>query len=1022
MAKHVKDEQTTAMWKIIAIVGASVAALAIILFILAYGGVLDAVSSLFGNGEDTGTTQTTLPTTTTTSTPPPAPVYRKPDTMNGMWLTPGRDYYLSEKNTGAAVQKQIDSAFEAAESWAFNTLLLPLDIEDDTRVIYPSTVAAFPEFTDADGKEFDPVTYAITKARERNMYTYVVLDLHVRDGEEWDPRTDLGSQRILKMVEEAAVRYKVDGFFISGFAFDLKQVKSEERDGTITALNALMEKVTTCISQVDQNYYTGLLSYGIWAHKSVDERGSETGEYYEEFTDGCADTLAWLEKGLFQCVMVQNYTSTAHPTASFQNVLKWWDAVAEKQQLPLYISHCANRIGSYLAGWKSTDQLAQQYLYCKSATAWQGSCYDSFTSLNADTSGMTETLKRAFEGTLDEEFIYKKLTISVPNKTKYTTTESTITLQGAGDKNFPLTVNGQEMELTDRGYFSLFCQLSVGENQFVISHKGTTKTYTVTYKQMILQSVSPNSDMTVDGGNQFVISAIARKGSSVTASINGTSIKLTENELKEEESGNVPSDFAEYKGTYTIPKGKVGESVSLGAVKITATYNGLSETKTGGKLTVTALPVPTTTTTLTNGSGTTVPSGTPIPAPNENVEIVTIRSDYAETFSGGSLVDDYSRTYNSYLPKGTTDYLVSKVYYSNQGTTYNYYLLASGKRVYEKDATLSSGGLLTYTQLANGNMTVTDTHTQFSFDTTSCIPVYVRTKGQKYRLDTTSKTPSYDIAPYSQTTTDIDIEFHYLSEKPALPDISSSPLFSSAQWLYDEDSQAYVLRLTLKKTGGFYGVSTKWNGNTLQITFLNPANIANNTETEPLKGVSILLDPGHGSDNDKAWEAPYNLSYAQTLKTKLEALGATVDMTRTTHLGTGELSLQSRVQMSQTKGYHLVISVHMNASANGKATGATVHYYSENSYVPSKVIYDKMHEVETAYGVGTDANGTPRADGTVWGTLYMTRSIFHCPSVLLECAFLDNAKDKEALSNPEYREKLMQAVTDGVIKYFSQQK
>ena len=123
MAKHVKDEQTTAMWKIIAIVGASVAALAIILFILAYGGVLDAVSSLFGNGEDTGTTQTTLPTTTTTSTPPPAPVYRKPDTMNGMWLTPGRDDYLSEKNTGAAVQKQIDSAFEAAESWAFNTLL-----------------------------------------------------------------------------------------------------------------------------------------------------------------------------------------------------------------------------------------------------------------------------------------------------------------------------------------------------------------------------------------------------------------------------------------------------------------------------------------------------------------------------------------------------------------------------------------------------------------------------------------------------------------------------------------------------------------------------------------------------------------------------------------------------------------------------------------------------------------------------------------------------------------------------------
>ena len=122
--------------------------------------------------------------------------------------------------------------------------------------------------------------------------------------------------------------------------------------------------------------------------------------------------------------------------------------------------------------------------------------------------------------------------------------------------------------------------------------------------------------------------------------------------------------------------------------------------------------------------------------------------------------------------------------------------------------------------------------------------------------------------------------------------------------------------------------------------------------------------------------------------------------------------------MAQTKGYHLVISVHMNG-ANGKATGATVHYYSECAYTPSKIIYDKMHAVETTYAVGTTTNGTPRSSGTVWGTLYMTRSLFHCPSILLECAFLDNPKDKEALIDPVYRDKLMQAVTDGVVEYFS---
>ena len=81
-----------------------------------------------------------------------------------------------------------------------------------------------------------------------------------------------------------------------------------------------------------------------------------------------------------------------------------------------------------------------------------------------------------------------------------------------------------------------------------------------------------------------------------------------------------------------------------------------------------------------------------------------------------------------------------------------------------------------------------------------------------------------------------------------------------------------------------------------------------------------------------------------------------------------------------------------------------------------------MHAVEVTYGVGTSSHGTPRASGTNWGTLYLNRTIHDCPAVLLECAFLDNPKDKECLIDPIYRDKLMQAVTDGVVQYFSSQK
>lgn len=1012
MAKHVKEVGLSKGWKIAIAATAGVLAVALLCALFAYGGVLDAMASLFGGNAHTAPSATT--TTPTTAEPEKiVPVYQKPEQMKGVWLTPGVDYYTSSKNTAKTVKQQIDTAFSAIEEWTFNTLILPLKLDDEDLSIYPSEITDDVELIDEDGQAFDPVSYILTLAREKELYVYAVLDLRVRDGEEWDPRTEDGLAHTLDMVNEVTSRYAVDGYFLSGFTFAGEQVPDEERRIAEEALDTLVQNVTQTIYATDPNLYTGLLSTGVWAHSSVDERGSETAEYYEEFTDGCADTLSWLEQGLFQCVMVQNYSSTSHPTASFQNVLKWWDGVAEKQQLPLYISHSAATVGSYRTGWKATDQLAQQYLYCKSAAAWQGSCYDSLNALRTNTTGAAEALGRAYEGTLDEEYIYNQLTLTFPTKTSYTTTESTITLQGGGDTNFPLTVNGETVELTEHGFFSLNYTLKVGVNTFTFSHKGTTKTYTITYKQTLLQSVSPTADMTVDGGTPFIISAIAREGSTVTATVNGTKIQLTASAIKEDESGNTATDFMEYKGTYTLPAGKIGQAVDIGKISVSASYNGLSESKSGGAVTVKALPQPTTTaSTATTATNVSVPAGTPIPAPSDDAKIVTITSEYAETFSGGGLTDDYSRPYNSYLPKGTQDYLVST--YSG---SLSYYLLASGKRVYCKDATVTTGGTLSYTSLQNGKTTITSTHTNFTFNTAFCIPVYVHTNGQSYYRDSSATEPHYGLEKYSQTTTGIDITFHYLSEIPALPDVSQSPLFSSAQWIAGSEDNTFILRLTLKEKGAFYGVSTKWSGNQLTISFLNPADISGNSASEKLKGVRILLDPGHGTSNDKPWEAPFNLDYANTLKTKLEALGATVDMTRTSAL-TSELSLQNRVLMAQASGYHLVISVHMNG-ANGTATGATVHYYSEWAYTPSQIIYDKMHAVEVTYGVGTTANGTPRSSGTVWGTLYMTRSIFHCPSILLECAFLDNVKDKEALIDPVYRDKLMQAVTDGVVEYFS---
>ena len=263
----------------------------------------------------------------------------------------------------------------------------------------------------------------------------------------------------------------------------------------------------------------------------------------------------------------------------------------------------------------------------------------------------------------------------------------------------------------------------------------------------------------------------------------------------------------------------------------------------------------------------------------------------------------------------------------------------------------------------------------------------------------------------------MEVTFHYIASVPAAPDLANNPLFSKAEWIKG-DNNTYKLKLTLRKKGAYYGVSYVWKNSKLTLSFLNPADISQNTGAEKLKGVRILIDPGHGSTTDKPHEAPFNLDYANTLKEKLESLGATVEMTRTTY--PVDVSLQQRTTMANNGGYHLFISIHMDG-ANGKATGATAWYYFENAYTASTYIYEQMHAAEITYGVGTTQNGTPRASGTKWSTLWLNRTIISCPAVLLECAFLDNPKDKEALINPLYRDKLMQGVTNGVVNYFTAQ-
>jgi len=100
---------------------------------------------------------------------------------------------------------------------------------------------------------------------------------------------------------------------------------------------------------------------------------------------------------------------------------------------------------------------------------------------------------------------------------------------------------------------------------------------------------------------------------------------------------------------------------------------------------------------------------------------------------------------------------------------------------------------------------------------------------------------------------------------------------------------------------------------------------------KPLINKMFVIDPGHGGEESIGiigqrglMEKDVVLSIAKGLKEELEALGATVKLTREEDI---YVSLKKRAELSNTHRPDFFISLHMNSFGNSNISGAEVYYY-----------------------------------------------------------------------------------------------
>ena len=282
------------------------------------------------------------------------------------------------------------------------------------------------------------------------------------------------------------------------------------------------------------------------------------------------------------------------------------------------------------------------------------------------------------------------------------------------------------------------------------------------------------------------------------------------------------------------------------------------------------------------------------------------------------------------------------------------------------------------------------THTELRLDLPTRVPFTVEQQAG-------AASSSLDLRLFT-TSADVD---YIVSDQPG-------GMVRDVRWLQESDGVARV-HVDLKNVPWGYDVT--YEGTTLVLRVRNAPII---DARLPLKGRTIVIDPGHGGDEfggagplrvpEKNLNLPIALRAAELLREK----GATVVLTRETDV---TVPLYDRPLLAESRNADLLVSIHANALADGTdpktRRGSGVYYFQPQARTLADTLLSSL--VGQLPEVGND--------GVHFQNLALARPTTQL-SVLIETAFLTDKGNLRLLMNEAGRERFAQAIALGLERFY----
>lgn len=270
------------------------------------------------------------------------------------------------------------------------------------------------------------------------------------------------------------------------------------------------------------------------------------------------------------------------------------------------------------------------------------------------------------------------------------------------------------------------------------------------------------------------------------------------------------------------------------------------------------------------------------------------------------------------------------------------------------------------------------------------------------------------IATAYRTTDALTVKLQNTTGIDSIPTDESS-LFTSAD-VSEEDGNTTIT--FNRNSATLWGYVVEYGNNTTTIYCKYAPTLSGGSE--PLAGITVALDAGHGGTDPGALgimngygiaEKDITADTALAVQKRLESLGATVYYTGSGTISSGKTDFVTRMAPAYEKKTDFFLSLHCNSigtNQNGsKPAGVEIYYYDSIAKPFSQTLLSYV----TGY-TGRPSRGAKNS--------YYRVTLNSCaPSVLVEMGFICNPLEFDDMASKTGIFNMANAIGDGIVAYLS---